>query len=211
MSILDKAIAAITPPESDEARADARRQAESLAAPGGWLALVLDHHRQLESSFAAVKAAQDAGSRRAEEKKLGILLTGHANAEETVIYPAMVANGEQGGATMAYSEQAAAKTQMAMLEKLEPMSQDYLDKLEHIRGAVAHHMYEEEGTWFAKLSQDALQGDQAEITKRYTEEFERYVGGENVNAETPAFFTQSARNGVNDSMTDAQTTLPGSR
>lgn len=26
-----------------------------------------------------------------------------------------------------------------------PLSQDYLDKLEHIRGAVAHHVYEEEG------------------------------------------------------------------
>jgi hypothetical protein len=41
---------------------------------------------------------------------------------------------------MAYEEQAMAKIQMALLDKIEPMTQDYLDKLEHIRGAVTHHV-----------------------------------------------------------------------
>ena len=43
------------------------------------------------------------------------------------------------------------------------MSQDYLDKLEHIRGAVAHHVYEEEGTWFLELKEKASPGDQNQI------------------------------------------------
>jgi hypothetical protein len=38
----------------------------------------------------------------------------------------------------------AAKVQMALLEDVPPKSQAFLDKLEHIRGAVAHHLYEEE-------------------------------------------------------------------
>jgi len=38
----------------------------------------------------------------------------------------------------------AAKVQMALLEDVPPKSQTFLDKLEHIRGAVAHHVYEEE-------------------------------------------------------------------
>ncbi len=46
MSLLDKAIAAITPPESDEARAKARARAEAAATPGDWLSQVLDHHRR---------------------------------------------------------------------------------------------------------------------------------------------------------------------
>jgi hemerythrin superfamily protein len=112
----------------------------------------------------------------AAQKKLGLLLTGHSNAEESVIYPALTVAHEKGHATMAYSEQAAAKTQMAMLENLAPMTQEYLDKLEHIRGAVAHHMYEEEGTWFPALKEKAPGADQAKLTARYEEEFRRYVG-----------------------------------
>jgi len=88
-----------------------------------------------------------------------------------------VAN-EKGHATMAYTEQAAAKTQMALLENLAPMSQDYLDKLEHIRGAVAHHVYEEEGTWFLELKEKVPASDQAKLTLRYQQEFERYVGSD---------------------------------
>ena len=56
------------------------------------------------------------------------------------------------------------------------MSQDYLDKLEHIRGAVAHHVYEEEGTWFLELKEKVSAADQTKLTAQYEEEFDRYVG-----------------------------------
>lgn len=49
MSILDRAIAAITPPESDEARAEARAKAQAMAKPGDWLSQILDHHRGIEA------------------------------------------------------------------------------------------------------------------------------------------------------------------
>jgi hemerythrin superfamily protein len=105
-----------------------------------------------------------------------VILTGHSNAEESVIYPALTKVNEKGHAGMAYTEQAAAKTQMALLEALTPMTQEYLDKLEHIRGAVAHHVYEEEGTWFPELQEKAPAEAQAKLTQRYEEEFSRYVG-----------------------------------
>ena len=176
MSILDKAIAAITPPESDEARAKARAKAESLAKPGDWLSQILAHHRQIEAQFAAVKAATDAMSRRAEQEKLGVLLTGHSIAEEAAVYPALAADHQVGHAELAYQEQSAAKMEMGLLERLDPMSEDYLDKLGHIEGAVAHHVYSEEGTWFASLAESADAADQALITRRYAEEYERYIG-----------------------------------
>lgn len=217
MSVLDKIAATLTPPESQEDRANARQQARSLATPGEWLAMVLDHHEQIERCFADVKAASPA-DRPAAQKRLGILLTGHSIAEESVLYPAMVENDEKAGAAMAVTEQAAAKTQMAMLEKIDPATQDYEDKLEHIRGAVAHHMYEEEGTWFARLKQNALQADQALLTKRFAEEYDRYVGQDNSSDGSSGFargndkstdaYTVAPYNGLNESMADTQTTPP---
>lgn len=178
MSVLDKVIAAVTPPESEDARQAARQKARSAAQPGDWLSLILDHHLKLEDAFSAVNAASDASSRRAAQKHLGVVLTGHAIAEEAVIYPAMGEAGEKTHAEMGYNEQVMVKMQMAMLEALEPMSQDYTDKLEHIRGAVAHHMYQEEGTWFIELKESAPLGEQAKLTQRYQEEWSRYAGSD---------------------------------
>ncbi|HEX4709485.1 hemerythrin domain-containing protein [Phenylobacterium sp.] len=176
MSLFDKAIAAVTPPESQQKRDEARAKATAAAEPGDWLSLVLDQHRQLESSFAAVKSASDPASRTAALKKLGVILTGHAIAEEAVLYPGLAQAGEKGHAEMGYTEQVAVKMQMAALETLGPMSSDFLDKLEHIRGAVAHHMFEEEGTWFLELKQKAPADVQARLTQRFQEEFDRYIG-----------------------------------
>ena len=175
MSIIDKVVAAVTPPESEEARAKARAKAEAAARPGDWLSQILDHHRQIEALFAAVKSATTAEARREAQQRLAVILTGHSVAEEAAIYPALAADKQVGHAELAYQEQSAAKMEMGLLERLDPMSQDYLDKLEHIRGAVAHHVYSEEGTWFLELAKDVGPEEQAMITQRYKEEFERYA------------------------------------
>jgi hypothetical protein len=65
---------------------------------------------------------------------------------------------------------------MAALEELDPMGQDYLDKLEHFRGAVAHHVYEEEATRFVQLREKASAFKQDQLGLRYKEEFQRYCG-----------------------------------
>jgi hypothetical protein len=135
----------------------------------------LDHHVKIEAAFAAVKAALDASSRLTAQKHLALLLTGHSIAEEAVIYPALVKANEQSHSTKAYTEQSAAKVQMALLEDLDPMSQEYVDKLEHIRGAVAHHVYEEEGNWFVDLKKKLPSADQTKLTFRYKQEFSRYT------------------------------------
>jgi hemerythrin superfamily protein len=176
MSVIDKVIAAVTPPESEEARAKARRKAEEAAVSARWLAQILDHHREIEARFADVKAATTADTRHEAQKELALILTAHSIAEEAAIYPALAADKQVGHAELAYQEQSAAKMEMGLLERLDPMSQDYLDKLEHIRGAVAHHVYSEEGTWFPELVNDTSSDEEALITRRYQEEFERYAG-----------------------------------
>lgn len=180
MSVLDKVMAAVTPPESDEERVQARARARSIAGSSGWLAMVLAHHVEIESAFDAVEMATSAASQRAAQKQLAVILTGHSNAEESVIYPALVELGEKAHATKAYTEQSAAKVNMAELDSLEPMSQEFRDKLEHLRGAVTHHMYEEESEWFPELRQKGDAATQSRLTRRYREEVERYLGAEAV-------------------------------
>lgn len=68
------------------------------------------------------------------------------------------------------------KVEMALLEKLDPLSADWRDKLEHIQGAVQHHMYEEEGTWFVDLDRKLSSEQRELLSRRYLEEYERYVG-----------------------------------
>lgn len=135
MSVIDKVIAAVTPPESERDRAEAREKALASAQPGDWLYLILEHHLELEVALAAVQDATDAEDRAVAFKEFAVLLTGHSIAEEAVIYPSLSANSETGHADMGYSEQAMVKMQMAALEKLDMMGSDFEDKLEHVKGA----------------------------------------------------------------------------
>jgi len=177
MSILDKAIAAITPPVSEEKRQEARAKARVVAEPGDWLSQILDHHEAIEEAFADTRAASTPDGRRAAQKRLGVLLNGHAMAEEAVIYPALAQAGKQGHANTAYTEQVAAKMQLAALETLDPLSDDYLDKLGHLEGAVATHVYQEENDWFQFMKEFAPAEAQAHATARYSEEYGRYIEG----------------------------------
>lgn len=191
MSIIDKVVAAVMPPESEAARLKAREKLQSLATPGSWLAQILDHHLRIEGAFDAVKLATTPETRRDAQKWLSIILTAHAIAEEAVIYPAMASNSDKVRAEMGYQEQAAAKGEAAALEELDPMSEDYNDKFEHIRGAVAHHMYQEEGTWFPRLQENASPETIARITQRYAEEFDRYLGEDTPESVKQAYIASS--------------------
>lgn len=183
MSPFDKLRDSVTPKATPEQRAEARRKAQSAAKSGDWLSLVLDHHQRIEAAFAEAKRASSPEARHAALKQLGGVLTGHAIAEESVLYPALAGAGDKGDAQHAYHEQIEAKMHMAHLEKLDPMSEEAMKLLADIEAAVAHHMVQEEGDWFCDLHTKASAEDQRELTHRYREEFERYVGGGHAPAE----------------------------
>ena len=82
----------------------------------------------------------DPASRIGGLKRSSTLLTGHSIAEEAALYPALAKIDENTHAVKAYTEQSAAKLQLGLLEDLPPMSQDFMDKLGHIEGAVAHQV-----------------------------------------------------------------------
>jgi hemerythrin superfamily protein len=175
MTVLDKIVAAVTPPESQEKRAQARAKARSIAKPGDWFSLILDHHERIEAAFADVRAAAEPAAREAALKKLAMVLNGHSMAEEVTVYPALADAGGLMDADAAYIQQVAAKMQAAALEKLDPSSADFLDKLGHLEGAVQHHVFEEEDHWYPKLAEKASADEQARVTLRYKEEFDRYI------------------------------------
>jgi hypothetical protein len=107
-------------------------------------------------------------------KELAVILNAHAMAEEVVLYPALARAGEKMHAGHAYAEQTTAKMQMAEWENIAPSTPEWMDKLDHIEGAVLTHMYEEESSWFLHLKD---KGDRHEhLTDRYREEFERFCG-----------------------------------
>jgi hypothetical protein len=105
---------------------------------------------------------------------LFLLLAGHSAAEEAVPYPALAAAGEKGHAEIGYEEQAMAKIQLASLETLDPMGRDFHDSLHHLNGAVLHHMYEEESSWFLLLREKVPPLEQERLTGRYRVEMARF-------------------------------------
>lgn len=177
MSILDKVAAAVAPVASDETRAKAHANARGLSRGDDWLGQVLDHHEQIDALFGRAKAATGVADRKAALVALGTLLTGHSIAEEAVLYPALVKADYEGKATMAYAQQSTAKTEMFLLEELDPTSEEWTDKLEHIVAAVQQHVYQEESSWFVKLA-ESEHVDQALLTRKYVEQFNRYMGAD---------------------------------
>ena len=90
-----------------------------------------------------------------------------------MLYPAFAKAGHKTATGLAYTEQTTAKMQMAELERIDPATEDWKDKLEHIRGAVLHHIFEEESSWFPALKSDY--DDQDHLDQRFREESERHV------------------------------------
>jgi len=175
MSVIDKAIAAITPAPSAKKRAEATATAREAAVAGDWLSTALDHHEAIRAAFRTGRQAAPGVERLAARDALALVLNGYSLAEELVLYPAMARHGHKSQAGLAYSEQTAAKMQMAELETLNPNSDAWLDKWEYVEGAVLTHMYEEEHGWFLHLKGHAEDQDRLKI--RYLQEFDRYVGG----------------------------------
>ncbi|SFS51573.1 hemerythrin domain-containing protein [Brevundimonas viscosa] len=176
MSVVDKILSKVTPVPGEEKRAEATANARARCQSGDWLSLALDHHDRIRECFAACRRAESAEARAAAMKELALILNGHSLAEEVVLYPALAQAGEKLHAGHAYTEQTTAKMQMAELENIQPSTPEWMDKLKHIEGAVLTHMFEEESSWFLHLKENGE--NQAHLTERFREEFERYCGGE---------------------------------
>ena len=176
MHILDQAIAASAAPHNQMRRIKARSKAADRGRSCPWLGQVVAHHQRIEEAFAAVHATRDAGARRRAERRLATLLSGHAVAEEAVLYPAMSAAHQKAHAVAAYEAQSRFKVMLALLAATPPMSAGYEEELATLRDAVAWHVLDEEGSWFPALARSGDAAQQARLGARYAAEFERCMG-----------------------------------
>ena len=176
MSFLDRVAAAVAPAATDEQRAEARRKVEALIPGEQWLGMIVEQHKQIEGLFIEAKTATDANGRRDAARKLATLLTGHATAEEAVVYPVVSEDSGKTHAGMAYEEHAMTKIQLSKLERMDPLGEDWTEKLEHIRSAVQQHIYQEEDSWLPDLVEKTPADKKAVLNQRYAEEFNRYCG-----------------------------------
>ncbi len=174
MNFFDRLADAITPEATQEDRTRARSEAQAIARGDDWLARVLEQHQQIETLFAEAMTAEPGGDRLMAMKQLAQMLTAHSMAEEVVLYPALARSGEKADATMAYEEQSMTKVEMAALEQLDPESDEWAQKLETIRKAVAHHVYEEESEWFPQLHRTVNETEAEMLSMRFDEEFDRH-------------------------------------
>ncbi|MDF2638729.1 MAG: hypothetical protein K0R64_1713 [Novosphingobium lindaniclasticum] len=177
MSFLDRIAATLAPAASDEARAQARRAVQALASSERWLAPIVDQHKQIESLVLEAINANTPDARITGMRELAAVLTAHSMAEEAVIYPDISEYDSKTHAAMAYEEHAMTKVQLAKLEKIEPMSEEWQEKLRHIESALQQHMYQEENSWLPALAADLPDAEKDRIGARYTEEYGRYRSG----------------------------------
>lgn len=174
MNFFDRLANAITPEATAEDRTRARSEALAMVNDDDWLARVIDQHEQIEALFAEALVAEPGSDRLMAMKQLAQLLNAHSMAEEVVLYPALARSGEKADATMAYEEQSMAKVEMAALEQLDPESDEWTQKLEAIRKAVAHHVYEEESEWYPQLYRTVSETEADMLSMRFDEEFDRH-------------------------------------
>lgn len=177
MTVAEKVqqLVGVTPTYTTEERESVRQEANSKAT-SQWFKQVLAHHVVLEKAFADVKAASTATTRKAAQEKLGLILMGHAIAEEAIVYPFMKLDTSSSDATHAYNEQVMVKIEMVKLDSIaDKMSDEYDTKLEEIRTAVEHHMIEEERDFFPELQDKVDSVTNQKISEQYQMEFKRYA------------------------------------
>lgn len=172
MSFLDRIAAALAPAASDEQRIEARRELERLARGEPFAEDILAHHRQIEALFAQARNSESADA-EAAVRELAVLLNAHAMAEEAVIYPEVSAHSSKVHAGMAYEEHAMTKVQLAALLQMQPGSQEWREKLDHIESAVQQHVYQEESSWLPDIIRHAPVADRQRMSVRFREYFGR--------------------------------------
>ena len=112
-------------------------------------------HREVDQMMAALETIKgDASSNDSGRKTFELMreaLTIHAEAEETIVYPALEEFDEtEDQAEHSYDEHAEVKAMLAQMSELEPSSDEFQTLLSELKTNVRHHVAEEEGELFPK-------------------------------------------------------------
>ena len=129
-------------------------------------------HREADALMVKLQEAKgdtvSAASYKQTFEMLREALTLHAEAEETILYPALEEFEEtEEQAEEAYDEHAEVKSMLAQMSELEPSSDEFQTLLTELMTNIQHHVAEEEGELFPRgeelLGEGALQAMGEEI------------------------------------------------
>ncbi len=135
------------------------------------IALLTDDHRKVEALFQQFEGEADPVRRGDVGDSIMAELTAHAEAEETYFYPeARSATPGAGELTdESLKEHQQVKDVIAQIEGMQPEDAGYVPAMQRLKQLVQHHVQEEEGELFPKVS--AAMGEErlSEIGSRIDE------------------------------------------
>jgi hemerythrin superfamily protein len=137
--------------------------------------ILADDHRRVEQLLQQIESGSPQ-QREALLKQLQKELTGHAVAEENIIYPAMVRLGrERRDAKELYDEHGQVKLALFDLEMMSKDDRRWMERFSELRRSLTKHVQEEEKEDFPKLRQ-ALDPQTLQLLGRRVQEEKQKIG-----------------------------------
>jgi hemerythrin superfamily protein len=130
--------------------------------------LLLHDHQRLTSLLWRVDAVPVA-ERRQALRDVAHTLIAHEVAEQRVLYPAVRKYAEGGveAAHLAMTQEATCERLLAVLQRADPVSKDFLVTFGRMREAVLHHLEEEERSIFPALAASVGASELEVLGRRY--------------------------------------------
>jgi len=170
VSFLDTIASTVAPAASEEDRAEARRPIKAIGSDETWVRLIVEQHERIEGLLEKARGASMPEARRTTLKDLMAELTGHANAEEAIVYPIVSEDAGKTEAGLAYQQHAMTKVNLSKLERIDPATEEWMEKLDHVRSAVQQHIYQEEDSWLPQVLEKASAPERELMSRRSAEE-----------------------------------------
>jgi acetyl esterase len=133
--------------------------------PGDIDHLIADDHAVVERQFQHLEAGR--GNRRVLVDQVAFELALHADAEERVLYPAMVELGQSSASDEGRDEHQEAKELLVTLNNTEPGEREFEDALARLIGAIRHHVQEEEAEVLPRFREAAGPERMAQLGKEF--------------------------------------------
>ena len=126
-------------------------------------------HRKVERLFEQIKGSKGAARAKFVERLAGDLRL-HMKVEETIVYPAIVKQADDGDDMVeeARTEHKGARKALDDVEKLSPDKPGFDGALTMLEAGISHHVEEEEDEVFPKFRESASAAELDALAKRVT-------------------------------------------
>ena len=140
------------------------------AQPADAIALLKADHQRVKDLFAQYEAADNVETKRTLAEQVFTELDMHAQLEETVFYPTVNEETDEGPALVqeSLSEHEAVKTLIQALRSMAHDTDEFDAKFQELIRTVAHHVEEEEAEMFP-LAEEELADDLTEMKNEMQE------------------------------------------